>query len=283
MKKISKFFDQKLFRHPIWQFIGTMAAIFAIVATYHVFVLSRETKEIRVVTLTDAVLIQKNAVDHSGDLSDELSISYKGEIVNSLSLLEISLENTGTNSVLEDDYQQPIRIVFPPSSKIIDARIIDTYPSNIYPDITADNNIASISPMLLNSGDRIIIRLIVNDMPPRCEIYSPAPCVTNPFEIDARIIEIPSIRVSDALSHNASRATVLMSTPFLRFVTIPLFYVIALIPVIARGLIRYKEYESSPSTGAAIRWSLMIIGWSWLLLIAILVVLLISAIIFFLI
>jgi hypothetical protein len=280
MKKISNLFDQKLFRHPIWQFIGTVAAILAIVATYHVFILSRETKEMRVVTLTDAVLIENPPFVDTGDLSQELSISYKGETVTSLSLLEISLENSGTKSVLEDDYQQPIRIVFPRSSKIIDARIINAFPRNIYPEITAKDNTATVSPVLLNSGDRIIIRLIVNDMPPRCKPdWRREDCVIDPFEIDARIVEIPSIQVSDALSYSASRATELMSTPFLTFVSIPLIYGITLIPVIASGLKRYKEREGKTSTGIAIRWSLMIIGWSWLILIAVLVVLLISIII----
>ncbi|MEK7325726.1 MAG: hypothetical protein AAB217_10775 [Chloroflexota bacterium] len=153
-----------VWRYPIWELVTILVGVIAILATYDVFTRSEQFKDLRIVTLASTSLVE---IRDSGT-SSEIKVLYAGKQIDNLSLFQIKIENTGTEPILEQDYSQPIRFTFPRESKIIDAAILDSSPSNIGATVQTSQNTASLSPVLLNPHDRFIVRFVVADIPPPC-------------------------------------------------------------------------------------------------------------------
>lgn len=212
-EKITHFLKHSLWKLPIWQFIGIVIGIVAVWATYDVFNKSQEIRDLQIVTLADTSLVEiKN------DVATDIEVFYKGKEFSNLSLLQLKIENIGTEPILITDYVEPISIAFPKQAKIIESAIIASEPRNINAKAILENNTVSIEPVLLNSGDRFIVKLIVADIPPLCVprntwdnfpvtptarphddiLPTPSPgrvieCVDERFEIQARIAGISKI------------------------------------------------------------------------------------------
>lgn len=210
-EKIAYFLKHSLWKLPIWQFVGIVIGIVAVWATYDVFNKSQEIRDLQIVTLADTSLVEiKN------DVATNIEVFYKGKEFSNLSLLQLKIENIGTEPILITDYVEQISIAFPKQAKIIESAIIASEPRNINAKATLENNTVSIEPVLLNSGDRFVIKLIVADIPPLCQPRNtwdnipatarpqdnilPTPssgrvieCVDERFEIQARITGISKI------------------------------------------------------------------------------------------
>jgi len=224
--KLKHFLKHSLWKLPIWQFVGIVVGIVAIWATYDVFHKTQQFKDLQIVTLADTSLVEiKN------DVYSDIKISYKDRGINNLSLLQLKVESIGTEPILIVDYIQPISISFPRKAEIIESIIIDSEPRNINAQVIVENNSVSIKPLLLNPGDRFVIKLIVANIPPLCppdtytwdniesiprtpyaEFPTPAPpsqsriddCVTERFEIQARIAGISNISTVNTIYERKS-------------------------------------------------------------------------------
>jgi len=226
LKYVNQFLNSPAWQHPLWQVTGVVAAILAVIATYHTFNQSQEIKQVEVVKLADTSLIEIEE-----EVVQDISISYKDHPISNLSLFQVKLENSGNQAIVKDDYEQPIKFMFPPESEILEASILDRRPYNIGVGIQVEQNVATLTPALLNPGDRFIIRLLVANVLPRCIEPLPIPMVTatrpptstpvvkatpspeatptpcideDPLKIDARIVEVGSIEAIDAIAEETS-------------------------------------------------------------------------------
>jgi hypothetical protein len=104
-------------------------------------------------------------------------------------LLQISIENTGNQPVLESDYVNPITFISTQAGEIADASITDMTPSNIDLKI---NKIASdkavLAPVLLNPGDKATIRFAL--------LANNSDDVLHGMRIDGRIVGISNIELT---------------------------------------------------------------------------------------
>ncbi len=219
----------KYLRDSIWQFVSAIIAVIAILISLYLFYLQRDVRALQVVILANTSLVE---VEES--VASEIQIFYEDSPIANLSLIQVKLENTGNISIREEDYSQPIQLIFPPQTKIIEAVILEANPQNIGLTIQTNKNSATFSKNLFNPGDRVIIRLLVTDLSVN---YT-----SQPFKIDARIAEVTSIPIVNAIEQSEITSNLSVNT-----IIAAIGIVIALLSLaltVFRGLPRSKILSS---------------------------------------
>lgn len=146
-------------RDPIWQFVGAILGLIAIIITWIVFRLQTQRKSLTYEIITNAPLVGMGA---KKELGDSIQISYKGKNLEYPRLVELRILNSGNSSITSSDFETPIKIFFQDSSKVIDVTIVSTIPPNIGPIIKYESNCLSLEPILLNKGDEIRLKTLIN-------------------------------------------------------------------------------------------------------------------------
>jgi hypothetical protein len=185
----------QVLRDQAWQFVGSLIGALAIFATYHVFFLERDVKALQVVVLADTSLV---GVERS--VAEEITILYGDQAITNLSLFQVKVENNGTQTIREEDYVRPVEFVFPPQAEIVEAVVLESVPQSIGMTVQKEQNTAILSPVLLNEEDRVIIRMLVSNMPTNGGAQL--------FNIDARIAGVREVDLVSAIDESSKSASV---------------------------------------------------------------------------
>jgi len=147
----------RILKDPVWQFIGALVAIAAIVVSVALYYKSRPVKTLRIDILSNSPLVSLNT-----DIPKELQILYRGKSVQTLSLILLRLANTGTEPIRESDYSEPIRVSVSQNAEIGQVLVQETRPDGIYlaPTIIANNQV-ELAKVLLNPGDQAVLKILV--------------------------------------------------------------------------------------------------------------------------
>jgi hypothetical protein len=146
----------RLLRDSSWQFWGVIISILSLIFSVYVFFYPN-TKAIEIAILANAPLVEINP-----GATDKITVLYGTRPVENPLLLQVRLENVGAETIREEDYAHPISIVLPKGSKVLEASITDTNPNDIVMTLQSSDNTVTLSKSLLNSGDRVIIRMLYN-------------------------------------------------------------------------------------------------------------------------
>jgi len=147
-------------RDPIWQFVGALLGLITIVLTWIAFRVQTQRKSLSYEIITNTALLGETT---KKKLGESIRISYKNKKIGNPRLVEFRILNSGNSTILSSDFETPIRITFQNPSQIIDADIVSTKPSNIEPRIEHGNNYILVKPILLNKGDEIHLKALVNN------------------------------------------------------------------------------------------------------------------------
>lgn len=184
----------KFLKDPVWQFIGVVIGIIAILVTWYLSVNERPTKKLRVEILSNSPLISVNT-----DIAKEIEIFYKDVPVQSLSLILLKFENTGNDPIRESDYSEPIQITLSSNAEIGETSIQETRPEgiNLIANKIAPNQI-ELAKVLLNPGDQVVLRILAINNDETLEINTRIAGIQN--------IEIVSVLESGTTSELSSDA-----------------------------------------------------------------------------
>jgi hypothetical protein len=172
----------KSFRKYFWQLVTTILALLAIFAAYNIFFLGQPRKELQIIIDTPISL-----VDVKPEAVPDIQVSYKGEPVNKVFLLQVHIKNSGNQPIAEADFNRPLSFIFPPEYKLADATITSSEPANIGMTVTkTSEQVAQASRTLLNQDDLVSVRFIV--------IGDSSETLLNKFTIDGRILGIKEIK-----------------------------------------------------------------------------------------
>jgi hypothetical protein len=175
----------KTFQTYFWQLLSTLLALVAIFATYNVFFLQREKKELQIVTSQPISL-----VDVKPEAKSDIQVLYKNEPVTSLYLYQVQIVNSGNQPIIEGDYSREVTLSFPTKYQIVDVAISSAEPPNIGLSVekTAENR-ARIIPALLNPKDTVSVRFILlgND--------SSNTMAEGELKVDGRIVGVNNIQI----------------------------------------------------------------------------------------
>jgi hypothetical protein len=168
----------ELLRDPVWQFVGAVLAVAALVATFVIYQLQRQRK-----ALTYELVSKTHLLTVREELEGKLQVLYEGEPARSLSVLVLKLWNSGNQPLLASEYERPISFCLGKDARVLSADITNRAPSAVAVNMETQENRLVIEPTLLNPGDSITFKLLVRDVG---AYVSP----------DARIAGVKSIQLS---------------------------------------------------------------------------------------
>ncbi len=229
--------NASIFRDPVWQSAGVIISIIGIClglfSAYDIFFRERVEKDVQLEILANTSLVEVNQnivkdisitykdqpasnltvekdvqleilantslVEVNQNIVKDISITYKDQPASNLTLVDLKLSNSGNQPIKTDDYIEPIRIVFPRGTKILEASILDSNPSNIGLKISIENEDVLLSPVLLNENETVTFRLLVIDLPLSSPIQA--------FTVNARIVGISQVKVLNATGRSTGQQT----------------------------------------------------------------------------
>lgn len=180
----------RFFRDSIWGGIGVVIGVIALgFAVYTLYDLPTKSLDITILSVSSPVQVDPS-------VAQDIVLTYKGKVINNLSIITVKIENTGSTEIRRDDFERLIAFTFPITAQILSTKVVDSSPKNLL-HVVSDNTTSTISETLLNSGDRAIIEYIVIGLPIS---------TTQPFDVDARIAGIQAVTIRNPLELQISNA-----------------------------------------------------------------------------
>jgi hypothetical protein len=174
--------SMRIIKDPVWQFVGVVVAVIALIATVGIYLIGRPVKRLQVQILSNSPLISVNT-----DISSQIQILYEDKPVETLSLILLRFENVGNEPIKKTDYSEPIRILLSPNAEVGEVTIEEAKPEDIdlNPRVSKTNEI-EMAKALLNPGDQVVIRVLAlnND---------------GTLAVTARIVGVSSLEILSAL------------------------------------------------------------------------------------
>ena len=115
-----------ILRDPSWQFIGAIAAVFALGATFLVFIFQKSKKLLgfEIISITPLLTTKES-------FQGKLIINYDNRIVSNVIILILKIYNVGNVPITSKDYEEPLSIYLGQFTNILSAEIEDKIPENI--------------------------------------------------------------------------------------------------------------------------------------------------------
>ncbi len=164
----------EILRDPAWQFIGAIFAFFSIVGALWIYWLQKQTRE-----LAFGLISSIRPVAIADELSSRVTVQLDGKPVQNLHLLVFGFKNSGKCAISPADFERKLSISFP-DGQIVSADISSQSPSNLDAHLLSFESHTELSPLLLNSGDYLLIQVLLSATNPR-------------WKVDARIRDVPKL------------------------------------------------------------------------------------------
>lgn len=146
----------ELFRDPVWQFIGAVLALVAVLVAVILYLRQRGRK-----ALSYEILTRSPLLSHEEEAQGKLRILFGEERVKDIYLVEVKITNSGNSPITADDYERPVILRFGQHSRILTAEVSSTKPSSLRPNPTIYTEEIWLDPILLNAGDSITLKMLV--------------------------------------------------------------------------------------------------------------------------
>jgi len=149
---------QEIVRDPLWQFVGAVLGILAIIVSIILFFAQRKKK-----SLEYKIISQTPVLSAAEEIAGQLQILFRGEPVQGVYLFVIRLLNAGNVPIASSDYERPVRLDFGEEARVLTAEVSDVEPRNLDAEIASQDSFVQLKPVLLNSGDVITIKALVSN------------------------------------------------------------------------------------------------------------------------
>ncbi|MGC1782326.1 MAG: hypothetical protein WA708_07400 [Acidobacteriaceae bacterium] len=169
--------------------VRTILAIAAICLTVSFFLIGRRRKRLSYLLSDTRVLGIHEEVNPS-----RVQILFDGEPVTEVHLVIITVNNWGNEPIRVDDFVRPLRFSWTAPAKLLAAEVIEVNPETLQPTIKAGVSEIVVDPLLLNPGDWLRIRTLINQV--------------GELSVDARVIGVKRITKISA-SEKATSARML--------------------------------------------------------------------------
>lgn len=162
-------------RDPMWQFVGALAAIAALVVAIVAFIMQRRRKQLSYEIISNASVLTREE-----SIAGKLEILFEQKPVKDVQLIEVKLVNSGSLPITAADYEQPVVLLLG-DARVLAYEVTKTTPKTLKASFTLRDEGLSLTPLLLNTGDSVSIRLLVAG-------YDSA------ISVDGRIVGVSTIR-----------------------------------------------------------------------------------------
>lgn len=143
----------EILRDSIWQFIGAILALMAIILVW----MQRQRK-----ALSYNIISNTSLVDIKEEIKGKLEVFFDGKPVENIYLIIIKFINTGNLPIKSVDYESPINMNFGKDARVLASEIIETDPDSLEASVNIEGTKVLLMPILLNQKDSITIKVLVN-------------------------------------------------------------------------------------------------------------------------
>lgn len=164
----------EILRDPAWQFIGAIFAFLSIAGALWIYWLQKRTRE-----LAFGLISSRRPLAIADELSSRVTVQLDGKPVQNLHLLVFALKNSGKRAICPSDYERELSISFP-DGQVVSAEISSQSPPNLGGQLLNSESSIEISPLLLNTGDYLLIQVLLSAKSPK-------------WEVDVRILDVSSL------------------------------------------------------------------------------------------
>lgn len=134
--------------------IITVFSIFIPVVLYFISVTDK--------SLSYKVISNSSLASYSEGI-DEIKIWFDSQEVKNISLMNLRVFNSGSESIRASDFEGPMTIDFGPEAKLLRINIKNQIPDNLPVNFTIDENQLIIDPLLMNAEDSFDIEVLITD------------------------------------------------------------------------------------------------------------------------
>ncbi len=164
-----------ILRDPLWQFVGALLALVAILVSLGLYQIQRGRKE-----LSYEMISRTRLLSVAEELQGKLQILFENTPVSKVDLVVLRLTNTGNTPVTSTDYEREVSFKFGEGVRILTAEVSETIPENLRASVVLDDSRIVIQPALLNGGDSVTVKALLSQYD--CKI-----------EVDGRIVGVKRI------------------------------------------------------------------------------------------
>jgi hypothetical protein len=108
------------------------------------------------------ILANTSLLSNKKEIKGKLKILFEEMPVEDVHLIVVKIINSGNVPIAQTDYEQPISLRFSAKSQILTSEISDTNPKGLPATATIDDSQIILNPILLNNGDTITVKMLVN-------------------------------------------------------------------------------------------------------------------------
>lgn len=152
-----------ILRDSTWQFVGVVIAVVALIIAVISLAHQLRRKSLFVTVKGYQRLVDAELAKSDGDLS----VTFKGKVVNKLSTLSLCFANNGSIPIASDDFDSPIEVSFKNNPKFLRAHVSGASPEHLPVHVNIEGGLLAISPLLLNPKDEFTIEILLENMPDR--------------------------------------------------------------------------------------------------------------------
>lgn len=164
-----------LLRDSLWQSIGVLVAVIAIVVS--VIIYRRQTHK---KSLTYVVKSAYPLLTGTEELQGRLQVQVDGVAVNNIDLMFIEFSNSGNVPIERGDFDNPVKVDFESPAQIISVVVESEEPEGIGASLAIQKDSVTLNPLLLNPGDKVALKFILSSN-------------TNKFGISGRVVGVKAI------------------------------------------------------------------------------------------
>ena len=199
--------------NSIWQVILNLAiGLLTIIVSVLIFRKQQSRRNLTYEIISDAHILSIKA-----EVKDKVQILFENKLVNNVRLLIFRIWNSGNTPILPNDYIEPLSIDFGEGAEILDADVLDAFPSDIRDkartSLKVVTGILVFEPILLNSTDSITVKILLTQQQ-----------VTKGFKISSRIVGINQIQYYERIEAPSRPARIFASVSFLFFLSLITYF-----------------------------------------------------------
>lgn len=148
---------EQLLRDPIWQFVGVLLSLIALIVAVVAIRVQQQRKSLSYFVSDERPVFYL----FNQAMSERLVVTLDGTPVRGLETVEVSIFNDGSLPIIQEDYARPLLIELPASANVLAAGLKETNPPNLGVSIERTDSGFTVSPALLNPGDEFTVEFLL--------------------------------------------------------------------------------------------------------------------------
>jgi hypothetical protein len=104
-------------------------------------------------------------------VKERVKILLDDKPVQDICLVAVRILNSGNLPIVSADYERQVSLCFSENTRIISAEVSETKPNSLQATISLEKTKVVLAPVLLNSGDSITLKMLVNQFDGKISVY----------------------------------------------------------------------------------------------------------------